>query len=135
MTVTATQVGRSANELVFLINHDGAGGDTLALANSVLVASLVAGPLKELLEDDAVVITQALARQQLLGQPAADTDLTNIRHANVLAIARDGVDSTMEVDADQDAVTGTRSELNLTLTAAIAANHILRLRFAHTLVS
>lgn len=138
MAVTALLIRSTPGELLYQITHDGAAGDTLTLANATLVADAANGPLKDkVLNAVLPAANQANARSQFLGQ-GVSTGATqglwqNAAEVDFLPPRAAAMASVPAVDADQDAVTPTKGEYNLTLAAA-ALICFMRIRYKHSIV-
>ena len=130
MVNTAVKVSASPNHLTYILTGDGTQvGPTIA--NSVILADMVPGPLKDAWS--AVLTTQAVMRNQLLGGlPGATTGSEGSCFANLQLLAS-GKDVTAEinqptVDVDTDAVTATKAEINIAMsdtTGQVAMLHLI----------
>ena len=137
MTITRTLGGATPLSLTYLLTHDGGAGNTFVLTNAImqadLLATLVGGPLLNLLRTVFNPNSQAIARQRMMAQAVAVGTRLDVRpHCKLRLYARDGT-TIWSVDADVDAVLATNFELNI-LGTAVAGNGILSVEFQHTLV-
>lgn len=132
MAITATRVKLTPYEQTWLLEHDGAAGDAFVLTTALITAGMPAGPLKNLLDADVVGANQASARKTMLGEGTAGVPTDrNDPHCETLIRPRAGI-ITWTVDADTDAVTATRYELNIATTSLVAGSALLNIRFVHT---
>jgi len=136
VTITAALIKQSADELAYLLTHDGVAGNALVLDNATLAADLIAGPLAEVnglgVDTREDPNTQAIARRDMLGDGTGATDLTDLPHCECSIQAR-VAGLVWGVDADEDAVTQRRHELNITTDDAGPVTAILRIKFQHSL--
>jgi len=99
-----------------------------------LSGSGLGGALLDLLTDDVTANSQAIQRSRLLGDAsglgAGNQNLRNVPHCKVEIATRTGAAGWI-VDADTDAVTVTRGELNIT-GPTCASTVLVTLQFRHT---
>ncbi len=124
---TATKVSASPNHITYRLeaNGDGAGP---TLANATILADMVSGPLRDAW--NKTYASQAAMRSALLG--GGQDCSAKIQNAV------EGVDATATVnqvtaDVDTDAITVTKAEINIAMTAAVvgAAGQIAFLTLEH----
>jgi hypothetical protein len=132
MPITAVAVSASPNHLTFLLTGDGTAA--LILANSTIQAAMVAGPLKNAW--DTVLTTQAAMRAKLLGGDSAATG--GFCEARLLLLVTP-VDTTAQinqptVDVDTDAVSTTKAEINVGMSATTGQIAYLTLEHRHSAV-
>jgi len=123
--------------VAYLIAQDGQAGTTLTLRNSDLLGALDAydlgGPLHELLSEDEAANSQAIQRAKLLGD--ASGLAANLRdyslkaHCKVEVLAE--TVAGWSVDADVDAVSVGRGELNIIGPAGVG-RALITIRFVHS---
>ena len=137
MALNETLARGTTYSIAFLITQDGNPGTTITLSNNDLLANLVAlgigGPLVELLSKDFTGNDQNNQRAVLLGDgsglAALDRNLVDFPHCQVVITPRDSTG--WSVDADVDAVSALRGELNIT-GPATAGSALFALEFRHT---
>lgn len=141
-----TLVKQTPHELAYLLEAE-TNDDGVTLTNAQMVADLVAGPMARSVHglnfDAPSPNSQLAARQDMLGNPPVGVDLTDYPHCEVTIQPRDAVEVggqplTWGVDADQDAVSPLRHELNFSAVAATeiggaTAFAIARIKFQHSL--
>lgn len=138
MAVTAAVAKVTDHALSMLLTQDGGAGTTLAIPNATMRGFYTAlgftGPLSRLLDTDGL-INQAGARARALGDASglASQDLRAVDHCVARIMARTLVAAGWLVDADQDGVTATRFELNVTAPAG-ASTALLTIEFQHSQV-
>lgn len=140
MSVTVTVVGTTANKITFLCDYDGGAPATIAITNAQLGAAVGPGPFRNFLLRDYTGLNQAQARLVMLGEGTGvalgqqGPNLDAVQHCRCFFRNRSGSGvNPWLVDADTDAVTATRVELNVT-TAGIAADQaLLDVEYQHTL--
>lgn len=136
MTITAALIKQTPDELAYLLSHDGQAGNALVLDNAQMAGDLIAGPLAEVnglgVDTREDPNTQAIARRDMLGDATGATIMTGRPHAECTIQARSG-GLVWGVDADEDAVTQRRHELNITTSAEGPVDAILRIKFQHSL--
>jgi hypothetical protein len=134
----ATALAKVTAQQISLTFTDDGGGGVDTVANADLIAALTAsgiasGPMWDLLHTDHNPNSQAIQRALLLGDASgwpADHDLRDVQHAVIEIAAQSASD--FLIDADVDAVTATRGELNITGPAAAGAT-LVTIKASHTL--
>jgi hypothetical protein len=137
MALNETIARVTRNSISFSIVQDGGAGTTMTLANSDFVGNLsgygLGGPLLNLLQTNFAPNSQAIQRAVLLGDAsglaAAARDLSNFPHCNL--ILTNMTVAGWRVDADVDAVSLGRGELNITGPAG-AGRTLVTLEFRHS---
>ncbi len=137
MVNTAVKVSASPNHLTYILTGDGTQlGPTIA--NSVIVADMVQGPLRDAWF--AVLTTQAAMRNALLGGLSAGPVLGGGGCYAIVQLLASGKDVTAEinqitVDVDTDAVTITKAEINIAMSDTTGQIAMLHLMHMHSLTA
>ena len=136
MALSKTLARATHYSVAYLIANDGGPGATLTLSSNdftgVLVALGFGGALLDLLTDDVAANSQAIQRARMLGDASglASADLSDVPHCEVIITARNAF--AWAVDADVDAVTPTRGELNISAPTKFIGSALVALEFRHT---
>ena len=115
---TITAVTKTANRCVFKVVADNTGTAGL-IASSVILAAMAPGPLKD-------AWTKAYANQAAM-RTALEGGNCKLTWAPYTGLAL------VQPDVDVDAVTATRAEINITISAATVEGY-LEIEHAHTFV-